>query len=344
MRMSAVLMLSLGTLVCAGCEKAPPAAGPPELSPPQAARFGQAQDQRQSPPQAASQSNPSDANMGNPAPPGDFPTDSHEILERARLQASRSEGRPPAGAPIQAGANAAGNADFNALTLAAIRDLPSGRGFELEASLKKAVLNNGGTELQIRPGQVGAANCATATYLAFLMALEKAHGQPLPGSFYPGKQTDGVGIWGRWNANGPGTACLIQELGAGRTVADVEQAQPGDFVKIMWKKKNGTTPIGNTEAGHAMILISQDAENLHLWSSNEGSHGFGELTVPKHGVGANGREMGLAFVTRIENPEALIQNAPALSPKNDFLAGLLEQAYPNPLDTVRQKCGLTGSF
>src|SRR5256885_5765061 len=41
-------------------------------------------------------------------------------------------------------------------------------------------------------------------------------------------QRDGEGIWGRWNANGPGTARLFQELGIGRNFVDVSQAQPGE--------------------------------------------------------------------------------------------------------------------
>jgi hypothetical protein len=52
-------------------------------------------------------------------------------------------------------------------------------------------------------------------------------------------QRDGEGIWGRWNANGPGTARLFQELGLGRNFDDFEEAEPGDFMKIFWSPEVG---------------------------------------------------------------------------------------------------------
>ena len=39
-------------------------------------------------------------------------------------------------------------------------------------------------------------------------------------------QRDGQGVWGRWNANGPGTARLFTELRLGRNFTDFAEARP----------------------------------------------------------------------------------------------------------------------
>ncbi len=57
---------------------------------------------------------------------------------------------------------------------------------------------------------------------------------------------DGESLWGRWNANGPGTARLFHELKLGRNFTDFADARPGDFMKIFWTdavgKKRPATP------------------------------------------------------------------------------------------------------
>ena len=63
-------------------------------------------------------------------------------------------------------------------------------------------------------------------------------------------QRDGAGIWGRWNANGPGTARLFSELGIGRNFDDFEEAEPGDFMKIFWSPE-----VGREEHGHSVIYL-----------------------------------------------------------------------------------------
>ena len=66
-------------------------------------------------------------------------------------------------------------------------------------------------------------------------------------------QRDGAGIWGRWNANGPGTARLFYELGLGRNFDDFEAAQPGDFMKIFWSEE-----VGRAEHGHSVIYLGME--------------------------------------------------------------------------------------
>ena len=75
--------------------------------------------------------------------------------------------------------------------------------------------------------------CSGATYLVFIKAIEELRdrGQlqldfATLNQLIIRDQHDGEGVWGRWNANGPGTARLFYELGLGRNFADFAQASP----------------------------------------------------------------------------------------------------------------------
>ena len=80
-------------------------------------------------------------------------------------------------------------------------------------------------------------------------------------------QRDGEGIWGRWNANGPGTARLFHELDLGQNFDDFAEAQPGDFMKIFWSPE-----VGRAEHGHSVIFLGMEKraglDYVHFWSSN----------------------------------------------------------------------------
>ena len=65
-------------------------------------------------------------------------------------------------------------------------------------------------------------------------------------------QHDGEDVWGRWNANGPGTACLFHELRLGRNFDNIDQAKPGDFMKIFWSRQ-----VGRNEHGHSTIFLER---------------------------------------------------------------------------------------
>lgn len=121
-------------------------------------------------------------------------------------------------------------------------------------------------------------------------------------------QDDGVGFWGRANANGPGLGVLVAELGAGynftayrgaktqrnketlteRYMTDSEwcnqevwrRAQPGDLMKIFWNRnesrgKDSGAIIGcnddrtaDQEAGHSVIFMGCEGDTVTYWSSN----------------------------------------------------------------------------
>jgi hypothetical protein len=141
-------------------------------------------------------------------------------------------------------------------------------------------------------------------------------------------QRDGDGVWGRWNANGPGTARLFFELGLGRNFTDFAEARPGDFMKIFW-----TDEVGSTEHGHSVIFLGTEVVNgvpsVRFWSSNIPA-GFGEKTVPRSRIVH-------AIFSRLESPGNLanVKTAPEVDP---YLAGLVTKrsSYPEAL----AKCGL----
>ncbi|MBR1881504.1 MAG: hypothetical protein IJ808_00565, partial [Muribaculaceae bacterium] len=123
-------------------------------------------------------------------------------------------------------------------------------------------------------------------------------------------QDDGVGFWGRANANGPGLGVLVAELDAGvsltayrgarndtvketpteRYLTDEEwnahpiwwQAVPGDLMKIFWNRNDtrghdGGAIIGYDgvkghlqEAGHSVVFLGIDDEGRVMYWSSNG--------------------------------------------------------------------------
>jgi hypothetical protein len=140
---------------------------------------------------------------------------------------------------------------------------------------------------------------------------------------------DGVGIWGRWNANGPGTARLFHELGLGKNFTDWEQARPGDFMKIFW-----SSDVGKKERGHLVVFLGTETkdgvEHVRFWSSNKPG-GYGEKSVQKSKVAA-------AIFSRLENPSNM-QRAAAMPKKDPYLASLL--THESSLSEALQKSGVT---
>jgi len=112
---------------------------------------------------------------------------------------------------------------------------------------------------------------------------------------------DGVGLFGHWNADGPGTAVLFHRLGLGRSFLGYQHAKPGDFLKIFWNDQ-----IGKGERGHLVVYLgeSENGDALHVWSSNQrnedGTSGYGTMWVAKSRIHR-------ALFSRLENPERLTQ-------------------------------------
>ena len=118
--------------------------------------------------------------------------------------------------------------------------------------------------------------CSSATYLVFLRALKDSGAQESTiAALQPtGVQPDGVGPWGWWNANGPGTGELARALGVGPNNPDLALAQPGDFMKIWWRPDDGgDRGIGPSEHGHSVVFLGctknlKKEDFLCYWSSN----------------------------------------------------------------------------
>jgi len=164
--------------------------------------------------------------------------------------------------------------------------------------------------LQVTPSK-GPSFCSAATYTLLIKAAEESVGR-LPGKerLLPSSQPDGTGIWGRWNSNGPGTAVLFAESGAGFNFTDWNRARPGDFLKIWW-----TDAVGKNERGHLVLFLERQNESLTFWSCNQ-SGGYGIKTVPL-------KKIRHALFSRLTNPEKLLDAS--LSDSNGYLASMLRK-------------------
>lgn len=186
----------------------------------------------------------------------------------------------------------------------------------------------------ILPEAASPSYCSGATYLVFMKTIEalRERGaldlkyETLDSLMIRG-QRDGEGIWGRWNANGPGTARLFHELGLGRNFDDFEEAQPGDFMKIFWSPE-----VGREEHGHSVIYLGTETklglDYVRFWSSNI-PFGYGERSVPRS-------KIVHAIFSRLYTPANLtkIEAAPAV---DRYLASLLR--VRSSFAEARTKCG-----
>lgn len=204
---------------------------------------------------------------------------------------------------------AGASTDYNEQILRLVKSFPSGGGYNSNNAtilqLQKSILFSD-QKLSVDPTQAHPSFCSGATYdlfaklIADLQSEKKIHLSPEVLSELQvqshAEQPDGVGVWGRWNADGPGTARLFYELKLGPNFLDLAQARPGDFLKIFWNDK-----IGKDERGHSVIFLGQkqiDGEtSICFWSSNV-SVGMSEKCVSK-------KKMVRLLFSRLEHPENL---------------------------------------
>ena len=224
-------------------------------------------------------------------------------------------------------------ADCNALILAQVQAMPRGGNY----AANRLAMERFSSAVSVRNGalSVGAATavpnfCSEATYLVFLktIAAQQALDPAALNALLVRGQADGQGVWGRWNANGPGTARLFRELGLGRNFDDFAQARAGDFMKIFWSSE-----VGSRERGHSVIFLGCErrdgVEMVRFWSSNTPA-GYGEKTVPR-------TKVAYAIFSRLEHPEAL-NRLSALSSADSYLARL--NAIRSSVAEARSKVGI----
>jgi hypothetical protein len=228
--------------------------------------------------------------------------------------------------------------DYNGLILDQIKQMPQGGRYSVSHFAKIRLQSSAHFEsgkFFILPSQASPSFCSGATYLVFIRTIEalRARGQlQLDYSTLERliirDQRDGEGIWGRWNANGPGTGRLFHELQLGQNFDNFDRAKPGDFMKIFWSRK-----VGKNEHGHSTIFLGMenrpDGQYVRYWSSNVPS-GYGEKSVPRSKV-------AYAIFSRLQDPANLsrINNAPFV---DSYLASLLRSR--SSIAEAGAKCGL----
>ena len=218
---------------------------------------------------------------------------------------------------------AAGADNINDVVLQQIQAMPQGGGYATTSSAHEALSSSARIDagnVRIQANRAVPSYCSGATYLVFLKTLGELQrrgliriGRTEWESLLPLKLADGEGIWGRWNANGPGTPRLFFELGLGNNFTSFDEARPGDFLKIFW-----TDAVGQNERGHSVIFLGREmkdgVEHVRFWSSNKPA-GYGEKSVPRAKI-AHG------IFSRLEKPQNI--SGMATLPRRDaYLAGLL---------------------
>ena len=215
---------------------------------------------------------------------------------------------------------------FNQNVLVAVKSMPGGGGYQ---ATQKAV-DRLAASVTLKDGVIvqdtqacGKSFCSGATYLVFLRVIEQLRLQN--SSFLPVEKLsrfanldvkDGEEIFGRWNANGPGTAKVFADLKCGVNFTSYAHAQPGDFMKMWW-----TEAIGGKERGHLVVYLGTTGNQVHFWSSNE-PNGYGRKSVSKS-------KIKHVLFSRLTHPERL-KNASRLSPKDQFLADMLRKDFTWP--------------
>jgi hypothetical protein len=226
--------------------------------------------------------------------------------------------------------------DCNSLVLEQIKQMPQGGRYSVSHFAKIRLQSSAHFEsgkFFIVPS--GPSFCSGATYLVFIRTIEALRDQQKLDLDYPTlekliirDQRDGEGIWGRWNANGPGTARLFHELQLGQNFDNFDQAKPGDFMKIFWSRQ-----VGKNEHGHSTIFLGvenrSDGQYVRFWSSNI-PNGYGEKSVPRS-------KIAYAIFSRLQAPANLarINNAPLV---DTYLASLLRTR--SSISEAGTKCGL----
>jgi hypothetical protein len=228
--------------------------------------------------------------------------------------------------------------DFNATILRMIDRMPQGGGYSTNSAAKQGLASAVRAEnerVSIHPDVAQPSFCSSATYLVFASVLSNLAEK---GQIHLSAedvealrvtdQRDGEGVWGRWNANGPGTARLFAETGMGQNFTDWNRARPGDFMKIFW-----TSEIGSRERGHSVVYLGTENikgfEHVRFWSSNNPG-GYGEKSVPR-------TKVAWAIFSRLERP-ARVTRLAGLPKIDTFLASLLKR--PSTREEVTSQCGL----
>lgn len=219
------------------------------------------------------------------------------------------------------------NTDYNQWVLEAIPEMPLAGGYELTAAPVKKMRDafawntDGSDELLLDVHKATPSYCTTATYMIFYKVLfrywsttgERPSRATLE-RLKPNLERDGLRIWGRWNSNGPGSAKFFHDAKLGINFDDIEQAQPGDFLKIFWNAE-----VGKKEKGHTVIYLGREkingVEMIKFWGSSTSTKGYGYKTIPR-------KDAVRVLFSRLSMPENF-ENISAIAEDDKFLASML---------------------
>jgi hypothetical protein len=259
---------------------------------------------------------------GDDAPSGAGPT----VILGGRTGVP-SPAAPAATAAPAAATRARAEFDPNEIIRQKVASMPIGGSYRANivamTSLRQSIQLINDSQLAIDANVARPSFCSGATYLVFLSALNQLarDGEiqldplTLRALLIQEHQPDGNGVWGRWNANGPGTARLFYETGMGYNFTSLSEARPGDFMKIFWHDE-----IGARETGHSVVYLgtvnTADGEAVRYWSSNL-ANGYGEAVVPRQRI----RRM---LFSRLVHPER-VQQVTALPARDAYLAAMLKR-------------------
>lgn len=229
-------------------------------------------------------------------------------------------------------------APYNDVVLEAVNMMPSGGGYGTSSAAMKRLneavsINN--SHLSIEAQRAEPSFCSEATYFVFLktlILLEKrgvlSLTLPVITTLVSKNKPDGHGVWGRWNANGPGGARLFYQLKLGPNFTDLSAAEPGDFLKFFWSDK-----IGVSEHGHFVVYLGKEEksgiEYINFWSSNQ-PNGYGKKSVPR-------ARIHRMIFSRLTTPQGIL-SAPVLPEVDSYLASLLFRA--SSIEEIKKNCGL----
>ncbi len=212
---------------------------------------------------------------------------------------------------------------INSLILTSVRSMPKGYGYDASQAAVDRLASSVSLENGIIKQDLKAAKstfCSGATYLIFLRTIEQLrlrNSTLLPEGKYARfaklGAKDGEEIFGRWNANGPGTAKLFADLKCGINFTSYDHAYPGDFMKMWW-----TNAIGKKERGHSVIYLGSYGDQIHYWSANH-PKGYGCKSVAKS-------KIKHVLFSRLTNPAKLV-NAHLLAPRDAFLEDMLRKDF-----------------
>lgn len=223
----------------------------------------------------------------------------------------------------------------NTLVLASVDSMPVGKGYAAtQKDVDRLAANVAliGHRFAQDLKKIGPTFCSGATYLVFLRTIDRLG---LTASLSPKDLSlladldapDGEKVFGRWNANGPGTAKLFRDLGCGANFTSFEHARPGDFLKLWW-----TNEIGGRERGHLVVYLGHNDQSLRFWSANE-PNGYGRKSVPRSKIKHH-------LFSRLTQPSRL-GRVTKLKPSDPFLTDMLRKDFS--WAQVVKACRVTGT-